>query len=721
MKTNYKLKWNGDDIDQFIEESRKCLVLNEHDALLFAISSHGDRDKVIYDSECEMYELDTLFAMYSAQASALLESYDETPAQSAHLLRIPKIFFVDSCRGNQKAKVSQIIEKVQQTDHEKEQKNVFSAFPTSPTSLPPSPTSTSTSAPVPASTAIVDTNATTATASDKNNTGKNGKQESFKLKGINKEDAGKVAGQMANFFKLFANTEGFSVMGGSENGGIFLRSVKRVFQDPKFVTKNDWQKIIHKIREYTKRDATLNSTLFNFTQVVEEEGTLERPIKFLKHKVSVDEIPEYNAKNLNYFELSQKCKKLEKENENLNFIIAMLVDGKDVTNMPQLRGGVKGGASNGHGNGNIDDGGSVAGMSSASRPFGHSAGNTGYAEYAESIANTALTKYSITTSSVRTEDRVLVTNVRAPQTPNGLAVIPSSGTAPSLGIPPALNANNENNENDANKTVASFGTHISLGTSSVRTMDQVLVAFPNGPNLGTSNDDEKSEITEVFGSFSQVGVNSPPSGDDAVFKKMCKVFAWLQELFDDNSGKAQVFARVFARFQITCMRDVCLLTKQDLLKIPCLESSGDLEKILEDLPNQMSIDYIFNESNTNFSNTIANDTKSDEKDSDMVSEKNHDSDTRSDSDVDVLKQLYRCIAKEFGEEDGKYSEYGENLGLRYLLLLKKHKCTKKKSFIAGLTSQDLEEIGIDTLRDRKRLLKCFKCLCTKENDNDSNG
>ena len=40
--------------------------------------------------------------MYSSQASSLLESYEETEQESNHLLLIPKILFLDMCRGNQK-------------------------------------------------------------------------------------------------------------------------------------------------------------------------------------------------------------------------------------------------------------------------------------------------------------------------------------------------------------------------------------------------------------------------------------------------------------------------------------------------------------------------------------------------------------------------------------------------------------------------------------------
>ena len=43
---------------QFIEDSRKYIVQNKHDGLMFFLSSHGDRDNVLYGSQCEMYQPD---------------------------------------------------------------------------------------------------------------------------------------------------------------------------------------------------------------------------------------------------------------------------------------------------------------------------------------------------------------------------------------------------------------------------------------------------------------------------------------------------------------------------------------------------------------------------------------------------------------------------------------------------------------------------------------
>ena len=97
-KSNYKLEWNVDEIEQFIEETRHNLVTKHHDGLLFILSSHGDTERVIYDSNCDKFELDYIFNMFTPEGSALLENYTETQGESNRLCRIPKIFFIDACR-----------------------------------------------------------------------------------------------------------------------------------------------------------------------------------------------------------------------------------------------------------------------------------------------------------------------------------------------------------------------------------------------------------------------------------------------------------------------------------------------------------------------------------------------------------------------------------------------------------------------------------------------
>ena len=243
MDNEYKLKWNGDDIDNFIEEARKHVVQNKHNGLMFAISSHGDTGRILYDSECEQYELDTIFSMFSSQGSALLESYQDTPKESNRLLSIPKIFLLDMCRGNTKAKVTQ------------------------------NETTTTTAAMYDEINKEEKTNQNglimSLVISLHNNKKLNNK--TFAVKGTHKEDAHRLVTEMANFSKIYANTEGFPAMGGSQQGCIFIRSVCKIFTD---------LDIIFKIGEYTNRNVTTTGELFNFTQIVENKKTLEREVMF---------------------------------------------------------------------------------------------------------------------------------------------------------------------------------------------------------------------------------------------------------------------------------------------------------------------------------------------------------------------------------------------------------------------------------------------------------
>ena len=237
---NYKLYWTCDDIDLFVEQARKHVVQNQHNGMIFVISSHGDTDNIIYDSNIDEYELNDIFKLSSPEWSSMLESYKETQTESNHLFQIPKIFCIDCCRGDGKAQLTKLTKTEEKKDEKKDEKDE----------------------------AGTETN------------GDNKGDEKFVSKGISKYESKIHSSQMANFCKLWANVEGFSVADGSENGGLFLRNICKIFKDRKFTMCHKWSDIIIKIRENTKRDASLIGT-FNFTQLVENEDTLEKPIIFL--------------------------------------------------------------------------------------------------------------------------------------------------------------------------------------------------------------------------------------------------------------------------------------------------------------------------------------------------------------------------------------------------------------------------------------------------------
>ena len=334
-----------------MEKVRKCIVNNRHNGLIFGISSHGDRDKIMYDSECESVNLDAIFSMFSPEANCLLSTYEETEEETDHLFAIPKIFFLDMCRGNLKPKLAKL--DGGQHDTSGGSASSFSAYTTNDAKAVPkhspdtngweldcivsdqlsswqndgadvenefelqqlmmaieqstqvknedtnSANTKDDMAKEEKENPTEDKDAIVATGLSLHNNNQDcdidGSEEAFKFKSLTKEEAQTMIAQMANFSKVYANVEGCSVADGSQNGGIFLRSVCKLFNDTQFILKHGWTDIIFKLREYTKRDASLVNNLFNFTQLVEDEGTLEKQVRFASrylNLVPLDEIAE---------------------------------------------------------------------------------------------------------------------------------------------------------------------------------------------------------------------------------------------------------------------------------------------------------------------------------------------------------------------------------------------------------------------------------------------
>ena len=339
--SNYKLKWTIEEIEDFVEQARKYIVKNKHNGLIFAISSHGNTGKVLYVSDLDEVELDEcVFSMFTPETRIELESYTETEEEASHLLRIPKIFLLDMCRGDWRATVTNIDEKTAvnkdictdadntdtktnnhdqstsksglvskqqtlQSGQQKEEAKMNGCTDSNATDQVKVAENADQIAIVPQSSqqqeqqqnvrSPVESLHITETTGDGGGIQKQNSKDSdnttsytetplamsekFMFKGVSKEEANKLVAQMANFCKLYANVDGYTVADGSENGGLFLRNICKVFNDRKFVNENLWSDMIIKIREYTKRAATLVG-IINFTQIVEDEGTLERPIRF---------------------------------------------------------------------------------------------------------------------------------------------------------------------------------------------------------------------------------------------------------------------------------------------------------------------------------------------------------------------------------------------------------------------------------------------------------
>ena len=273
----YKLKWTREEMYMFAEQTRQKLVTNGHDGLVFFITGHGDKGKVLYDSKGKKCDLECIYATFVPESKEFL-GYQEKTAETERLFHMPKIFLVDCCRGKNIAKVyqtnSNIKNKQDLNQAEKETK-----------------------------TTIADESKSEAVATH----GHDGLEtnETFAIKGINKDQAKQWMAQMTNFSKVYATIEGCAVMEGSEGGGIFLRNIVTVFKDKKFVLKHRWKDIIIKIREYTKRKGTQINNLLNATQIAEDESTLEKPVSFTSKY-----LPDINTINENFNfnqELEKEC------------------------------------------------------------------------------------------------------------------------------------------------------------------------------------------------------------------------------------------------------------------------------------------------------------------------------------------------------------------------------------------------------------------------------
>ena len=244
LNNNYKLHWTIDEIDKFLEEARMYVVFNKHNGLIFVISSHGDTGKIVYDSKMKEYSLSHVFNTFQPEWGQKLKTYKETSQVSKRLFHIPKIFCIDSCRVSSCATISN----TKSTD-EKDDEKVGAK-------------------------SNVNNN-----SSNNNNDTQKSDSEQISFKVLTKKKSQVLSSNYSNLCKIWANVDRYAVADGSLNGGLFLRNVAKLFQHKKWILNHNLNDIIFKIRECTKREATLMG-LVNFTQLVENEATMERPVRF---------------------------------------------------------------------------------------------------------------------------------------------------------------------------------------------------------------------------------------------------------------------------------------------------------------------------------------------------------------------------------------------------------------------------------------------------------
>ena len=216
-KNNFKQRWSDGDVDQYMKQLRKHLIKNKHDGILLFISSHGDDTgrSHLKTSDSDTHDIMALQAMLKPDGTIYVES--ETEKESKYLFRIPKILFVDMCRGPSKAKITKL------SDDDRESAVISTAIP--------------------------------------------------------QNELSNYASQDSNFCTIYATTPGYSVSG-STKGGIFSLSVCQVFDQKMYVRNHDLNDMILKIRNTTKANSTIKGNLENMTMTVENTSTMEKKVYF---------------------------------------------------------------------------------------------------------------------------------------------------------------------------------------------------------------------------------------------------------------------------------------------------------------------------------------------------------------------------------------------------------------------------------------------------------
>ena len=187
---HFKFRWNANDIDGYLEIVRKHLVKKQHDSLIFIISCHGDTDYKIYDSEGEEYEEEALLAMFTSIASALLESYEETEAETNSIIEKSKVFLIDRCRGDTSLKAIDVKKNTNNEENSNGSEKKDSV-------------------------------------TTKGQTGNT--EEKYTTKAISHAQTNRIFAPSANFCIVRANIKGYTVAEGDKNGGMFLQSVYKEF------------------------------------------------------------------------------------------------------------------------------------------------------------------------------------------------------------------------------------------------------------------------------------------------------------------------------------------------------------------------------------------------------------------------------------------------------------------------------------------------------------
>ena len=203
--TNFKIKWNENDITSFVQCVKKTILSTKPDSLIFVISSHGDRDQVIIDSEFEEYGLIEIYSQFW-----------NSEYGCPYLCDKPKLFFIDACQG-------------MKTPIPKGKNNKMKKLKTKGT------------------TKMSDNELKLQAFVDEDDNDDNDKSISISSQTIDTKYL-----DYENFCYIYGNLDEYGVLDGGINGGYLIQSIKSVFGQ-KNANKQELNKLINLIAMETLR------------------------------------------------------------------------------------------------------------------------------------------------------------------------------------------------------------------------------------------------------------------------------------------------------------------------------------------------------------------------------------------------------------------------------------------------------------------------------------
>ena len=219
-------KCNHDDCDGTFDEINEFCVdvqseLNDknnnknYDGLIFILSCHGESNGVILDSKAQEYPLQYIYAKFN-------NKYCQS------LISKPKLFFIDCCRGSMREKAAKF--NPQNNDNN---------------------------------------NAMKAKGTEIDNENKKKKENAI--------DLSNQVHQESNFYKLFANPDGWASID-SLKGGVLIRSIKKVFLEDDKILSTPLHDIFLQISSISHKDSKYVSI-----QRPESTTTLDHKVMFAKY------------------------------------------------------------------------------------------------------------------------------------------------------------------------------------------------------------------------------------------------------------------------------------------------------------------------------------------------------------------------------------------------------------------------------------------------------